>query len=32
MGVVMKEILARFGSAADGATVSRIARDVLAGR
>lgn len=32
MGVVMKETLARFGSAADGATVSRIARDVLAGR
>ncbi len=32
MGVVMKETLARFGSAVDGATVSRIAREVLAGR
>lgn len=32
MGVVMKETLARFGSAADGATVSRIAREVLAGK
>jgi uncharacterized protein YqeY len=31
MGVVMKETLARFGAAADGATVSRIAREVLAG-
>ncbi len=30
MGPVMKEVLARFGSAADGATVSRIAREVLA--
>jgi uncharacterized protein YqeY len=30
MGVVMKETLARLGSAADGATVSRIAREVLA--
>jgi uncharacterized protein YqeY len=29
MGPVMKEVLARFGSAADGATVSRIAREVL---
>jgi uncharacterized protein YqeY len=29
MGPVMKEILARFGSAADGATVSRLAREVL---
>jgi len=32
MGVVMKETLARFGSSADGAAVSRIAREVLAGR
>jgi len=30
MGPVMKEVLARFGSAAAGATVSRIAREVLA--
>jgi uncharacterized protein YqeY len=30
MGVVMKETLAKLGSAADGATVSRIAREVLA--
>jgi uncharacterized protein YqeY len=30
MGTVMKEVLARLGSAADGATVSRIAREVLA--
>ncbi|HEX2162742.1 MAG TPA: GatB/YqeY domain-containing protein [Thermoanaerobaculia bacterium] len=29
MGRVMKETLARFGSRADGATVSRIAREVL---
>ena len=29
MGVVMKETLAKLGSAADGATVSRIAREVL---
>jgi uncharacterized protein YqeY len=30
IGVVMKETLARFGSAADGATINRIAREVLA--
>ncbi|HEX5760162.1 MAG TPA: GatB/YqeY domain-containing protein [Thermoanaerobaculia bacterium] len=32
IGPVMKEMLARFGSAADGATINRIAREVLAGR
>ena len=31
MGEVMKEMMARFGSAADGATINRVARDVLAG-
>src|SRR5262249_47028000 len=31
MGPVMKEMLARFGASADGATVSRLAREVLAG-
>lgn len=30
MGVVMKEILARFGQRAEGATVSRLARQALA--
>jgi len=30
IGVVMKELLARFGTAADGATINRIAREVLA--
>ncbi len=30
MGPIMKEVLARFGSSADGATVNRIAREVLA--
>lgn len=30
IGQVMKEMLARFGTAADGATVNRIAREVLA--
>ena len=30
IGPVMKEMLARFGGRADGATVSRIAREVLA--
>ena len=30
IGPVMKEMLARFGSAADGATINRIAREVLA--
>jgi len=29
MGQVMKEMLARFGSAADGATISRLAREIL---
>lgn len=29
MGPVMKEMMARFGARADGATVSRIAREVL---
>ncbi|MGH9362378.1 MAG: GatB/YqeY domain-containing protein [Thermoanaerobaculia bacterium] len=32
IGPVMKEMLARFGSAADGATINRIAREVLAER
>jgi len=31
MGPVMKEMLARFGATADGAVVSRLAREVLAG-
>src|SRR4051812_40995516 len=30
MGQIMKELLARFGAAADGATISRVAREVLA--
>jgi uncharacterized protein YqeY len=30
MGQIMKEMLARFGAAADGATVSRLAREALA--
>ncbi|HYG63336.1 MAG TPA: GatB/YqeY domain-containing protein [Thermoanaerobaculia bacterium] len=30
IGVVMKETLARFGSSADGSTINRIAREVLA--
>ncbi|MEM7482623.1 MAG: GatB/YqeY domain-containing protein [Acidobacteriota bacterium] len=30
MGVVMKETLARFGPRADGSTVSRLAREILA--
>lgn len=30
IGPIMKEMLARFGSSADGATINRIARDVLA--
>jgi hypothetical protein len=29
MGVIMKEMIARYGAAADGATISRIAREVL---
>ena len=32
IGPVMKEMLARFGSAADGATINRIAREVLTGK
>jgi hypothetical protein len=32
IGPIMKEMLARFGSSADGATVNRIAREVLASR
>jgi uncharacterized protein YqeY len=31
IGVVMKETLAKFGSAADGGTINRIAREVLGG-
>jgi uncharacterized protein YqeY len=31
MGQIMKELMARFGAAADGATISRVAREVLAG-
>lgn len=30
IGPVMKEMLARFGSSADGATINRLAREVLA--
>lgn len=30
MGPIMKEVLARFGSSADGATINRIAREILA--
>lgn len=30
IGPIMKEILARFGSAADGSTINRLAREVLA--
>ncbi len=32
IGPVMKEMLARFGSSADGATINRLAREVLAGK
>jgi uncharacterized protein YqeY len=32
IGPIMKEMLARFGAAADGATVNRIAREALAER
>jgi len=32
IGPVMKEMLARFGSAADGAVINRIAREVLTGK
>ena len=30
MGPIMKGMMARFGSSADGATINRIAREVLA--
>jgi len=32
MGPIMKEMMARFGAAADGATISRLAREILAGK
>jgi uncharacterized protein YqeY len=32
IGAIMKATLARFGGAADGATVNRLARELLAGR
>lgn len=32
IGPVMKEMLGRFGSSADGATINRIAREVLTGK
>lgn len=32
IGPVMKELLARFGSSADGATINRLAREVLTGK
>jgi uncharacterized protein YqeY len=32
IGPIMKEMLARFGSSADGATINRVAREVLAGK
>ena len=32
IGPVMKEMLARFGSSADGATINRLAREVLTGK
>jgi len=32
IGPVMKEMLARFGSSADGAAINRIAREVLTGK
>jgi uncharacterized protein YqeY len=32
IGPVMKEMLARFGSSADGATINRIAREILTGK
>ena len=32
MGPIMKGVMARFGSSADGATINRIAREVLASR
>ncbi len=30
MGPIMKGVMARFGTSADGATINRIAREVLA--
>jgi uncharacterized protein YqeY len=32
IGPIMKEMLARFGSSADGATINRLAREVLANK
>ncbi|HZF10584.1 MAG TPA: GatB/YqeY domain-containing protein [Thermoanaerobaculia bacterium] len=32
MGPIMKEMMARFGATADGATISRLAREILAGK
>ena len=32
IGPIMKEMLARFGSSADGATINRLAREALAGK
>jgi uncharacterized protein YqeY len=32
IGPIMKEMLARFGSSADGATINRIAREALTGK
>jgi hypothetical protein len=32
IGPIMKEMLARFGSSADGGTINRIAREILTGR
>ena len=32
IGPIMKEMLARFGSSADGAVINRVAREVLAGK
>jgi uncharacterized protein YqeY len=32
IGPIMKEMLVRFGSAADGATINRLAREALAGK
>ena len=32
IGPIMKEMLARFGSSADGATINRLARETLAGK
>jgi hypothetical protein len=32
IGPIMKEMLARFGSSADGGTINRLAREILTGR